>query len=370
VVLPAKLLCSSVRRLMESFDMDPDEILDMAPDEILESSDIMAMDFHPVADLLALGLITGEIKIYHYSPQSNALVHQIRAHEESCRSLQFSVDGLLLFSGSSDHSLRVFDTRTWQMLHVVESAHNTAVNVLSRIGDVQLASGDDDGVIKLWDARQPDQATVVWSKHSDYISALLPVESGRLLSASGDGRLGVWQSRSAKMEAMSDERDDELLSLALIKEGRKLLVGTASGHLLVWSWGKWADISDSYAGHPESVEQLIPLDPDSVVTASSDGMLRVVGLQPNRLIGMLGVHGEFPVELLRRSRDDQFLASASHDQSVKFWDLHYLVAPDQPKPMDDDDDDDAPAVAIVDGAAVSAPPRAAGSRRGFFGGLL
>lgn len=35
---------------------------------------------------------------------------------------------------------------------------------------------------------------------------------------------------------------------------------------------------------------MVKLDEDTIVTGSSDGMLRVVSLQPNKLVGVLGEH--------------------------------------------------------------------------------
>lgn len=35
---------------------------------------------------------------------------------------------------------------------------------------------------------------------------------------------------------------------------------------------------------------MVKLDEDTIVTGSSDGMLRVVSIQPNKLVGVLGEH--------------------------------------------------------------------------------
>lgn len=43
-------------------------------------------------------------------------------------------------------------------------------------------------------------------------------------------------------------------------------------------------------GHPESVEAIVKLDEDTIATGSSDGMIRVVAIQPNKLLGVLGEH--------------------------------------------------------------------------------
>eukprot|EP01116_Phalansterium_solitarium_P023615 TRINITY_DN8376_c0_g1_i1.p1 TRINITY_DN8376_c0_g1~~TRINITY_DN8376_c0_g1_i1.p1 ORF type:complete len:390 (+),score=165.31 TRINITY_DN8376_c0_g1_i1:261-1430(+) len=383
------------------------QLADEAPEDIAEHDEIFAIDFHPSQDVLAVALITGEINMYRYAKQQPAAaLHRLRTHTDACRSVQFSSDGRFLLSGSSDKSIRVTDVSTGQTVHTVADAHGSAVNVLARHGEWQLASGDDDGEVKLWDLRQPGQPAVCsWHEHSDFVSALLPhVASHQLISVSGDGRLGVYETRRGALQALSDEQDDELLSVASVKQGKKLVVGTQHGVLLLWSWGRWGDQSDRFPGHPMSVEQVVPLDDDTVVTASSDGLLRLVSLLPNKLLGVLGEHGEFPVELLKRSPDERWLASASHDQLVKFWDLNYLLVADKSSadaadadlmdadaamadtPSDgkeedlddssedsdddsdeDDDDSDSDDMADGQGGPARLQPR---TKTNFFGGLL
>lgn len=52
--------------------------------------------------------------------------------------------------------------------------------------------------------------------------------------------------------------------------------------------------------------------------------LRAVHILPNRFVGTVGEHDDFPVERMRLSRDGDILASCSHDQSIKFWDVSHL----------------------------------------------
>ena len=39
---------------------------------------------------------------------------------------------------------------------------------------------------------------------------------------------------------------------------------------------------------------------------------------------MVGEHGEFPVEQIRLSPGRNLLASCSHDQKIKFWDVSHF----------------------------------------------
>ena len=233
-----------------------------------------------------------------------------------------------------------------------------------------LASGDDDGKINVWDMRgAPKAATSSWVFHEDLINALL-VEEDRstMLSASGDGTLGVLDFRKQnKLVARTEQEEDELLSLAIVKGGGAVVAGTQDGVLLTWKWGKWIfderseeDGPARFTGHPESIDALLPVDDDAIVTGSSDGIIRLVTVQPNKLVGVLGEHGEDPIERLAWSRDRRFIASAGHDEMVKFWNVEYLFE-------DDDDDDEAGGVddaAMSESAAASSSAGAAAAAGG------
>lgn len=53
---------------------------------------------------------------------------------------------------------------------------------------------------------------------------------------------------------------------------------------------------------------------------------RVVSLQPNKLLGVVGEHRDFPIERIRLSFDKNWMGSCSHDKTVKFWNVSSLVS--------------------------------------------
>ncbi len=80
------------------------------------------------------------------------------------------------------------------------------------------------------------------------------------------------------------------------------------------------------------MDALISYDEDIVITGASDGIIRILNILPNKLVGIVGNHNDYPVERLSLSPDKLVLASASHDDTVKIWDLSAL--------KDDDEDSD------------------------------
>jgi hypothetical protein len=74
-----------------------------------------------------------------------------------------------------------------------------------------------------------------------------------------------------------------------------------------------------------AVDALVAFDEETIITGSSDGALRVLNVQPNKLLGVVGEYKEgTPVERLALGWDHRVAASASHEAAVRLWDLSCL----------------------------------------------
>ena len=119
-----------------------------------------------------------------------------------------------------------------------------------------------------------------------------------------------------------------------MKGGKKVVCGHQSGVLSIFSWGYWNDCSDRFPGHPGSVDAMAKVDEDTLLTGSSDGLIRIVSVLPNKAIGIVGEHlADNPIERLCLEPENRRVAlSVSHDNVVKLWHVGEL--------LEDDDDED------------------------------
>ncbi len=279
------------------------------------------------------------------------------------------------------------------VLWKIDDASPFGINTISYINPSTphvgncIATGDDEGVIRIWDVRicaggdsggkkgtafdncmsLPKGCISSFHENTDFISSFEVDSSGdTLLAASADGTLTVIDLRKGckdfkqaslkKLEKMdiepvklnpktvqgpfclhrkSDDQEDELLSMCIMKRGKKVVCGTQNGVINFWSWNTWGDISDRFPGHPQSIDALLKVDEDTLLTGSSDGVVRVLQVQPDKLLGVLGDHKGFPVEKLRFGAGNRVVGSVSHDAMVRLWDASIFSDDDN---IEDDDE--------------------------------
>jgi len=121
----------------------------------------MDMKFSPTANVLALGQVTGAVRVYSYNDQETKEQMTFNYHTDSVRAIEYSTDGNMIYTGSKDLSLAVITNG--QMAGRIMDAHPAPIFTVLHVenGNI-LASGDDDGMIRIWDLRQASKG----KKHS------------------------------------------------------------------------------------------------------------------------------------------------------------------------------------------------------------
>ncbi|RSH89490.1 WD repeat-containing protein jip5 [Saitozyma podzolica] len=287
--------------------------------------------FHPSQPVLVAALLTGEIKAFRYDDETGdaSSSWSIRPTKRTARALSAEEQGDSVWMGGKAGGLFQIDIASGSIKSERLEAHEVPINRLFCVNENLVATGDDDGVIKFWDPRQQESIRS-YSQHFDYISDFAYFDDKRqLISTSGDGHLSAIDIRSSKASplAVSDDQEDELLSITAIKGGTRCVVGSGLGILSVWDrkkgWGDW---------HPASIDAVLALTDDVIASGSEDGMIRVMQILPNKFLGVITTHEEYPIERIRLDRRRKWLGSVSHDDCIKLTDVEDL--------FDESDDDD------------------------------
>ncbi|XP_066590244.1 WD repeat-containing protein 55 homolog [Prorops nasuta] len=296
------------------------------PPTITVEDFVVDICFHPEEDLITLANIVGDVLLYKYNNDETTLVSTLELHLKACRCIKFSNDGKTLFSTAKDLSIMLTDLETEKLKRVYEEAHEQPVYSMTIIGENTFATGDDDGVVKLWDLRQQgSQPIFSIKKMEDYVSDMITNNEGKyLVCSSGDGSLTSFNLPAKKVHIQSIEYDEELTCLGLFKSERKLLTASSKGAMYVFNWEEFGLHSDKLSSFTKkTISCMVPITDNIVITGDEDGILRAMSIFPNRQLGVVGQH-DYSVEALDVSNNGIFIASSSHDNDVKFWNVQYF----------------------------------------------
>ena len=145
-----------------------------------------------------------------------------------------------------------------------------------------------------------DSITRTFKHHQDYISGFSYNEDQNcVVVSSADGSLSVISMETRDFLYQTDNCQDEVLSCCVVKNGKYICAGTQEGSVNIHKWDEEVDIADRITGHPESIDGMLKIDEDTICTGSEDGVLRVVQVLPNRFLGVVGMHDDFPVEVMK-----------------------------------------------------------------------
>ncbi|XP_037812620.1 WD repeat-containing protein 55 homolog [Lucilia sericata] len=294
-----------------------------SPPEIKIEDFVTDICFHPERDIIALATITGDVSLYEYSNEGNKLLRTIEVHAKACRDVEFTQDGRNILTCSKDKSIMVTDMETEKLKKFYESAHEEAINKLHVLDENIFATGDDSGTVKLWDLRTKNEIFSL-KEVEDYITQILTNDAGKLLLVtSGDGYLTTINIAARKLYVQSEPYEEELTCMGIYRGDSKLVVGSSKGNLYTYNWGQFGYHCDKFPGVKSPMSEMIPITDRIACVAGEEGIIRAVHIAPFRNLGVVGQHS-MPIESLDINHSGELIASSSHNNDVRFWNVKYF----------------------------------------------
>jgi serine/threonine protein kinase/WD40 repeat protein len=236
----------------------------------------------------------------------------------------------ILAVAGADGAIRLWDLRSRNRAHVLRTdlhrrtGHDAAALCLGFSPDgTLLASAHVDGVVHLWDMAKGEEVPVRL-RHDESVGTLaFSPDGSTLATGSLDASLRLWDVGAA----LSGEARRELVrqpsgvtALAWTGGGEWILTGHASRVLRLTDPHR-SRLLATMRG-PEGLVSLLVLSPDGrhVVVASHDRTVRLFDLATREPAGQLGPLRR-PATALCFLADGGYLATVCQDSSVQLWDL-------------------------------------------------
>lgn len=248
----------------------------------------------------------------------------LRGHTDRVLQVAVTPDAQRAISSSLDRTLRLWDLESGKELRTIH-APPQLVSALAMTSDGRYAiSGSEEQTLRLWDLESGKER---WSRHghtAPISEVFVTPDNQRVLSISDDLTLKVWDLESgAELHTISCYPLDSQF-LALSTRDGQYAVAPYGEVLGVWNLqpdtGAVTDL-EFLRGHSARVNA-VAATPDEryIVSASSDGLLKVWDLKAKKEVRTLQGHTTGVRAVAVSPRGDQAV-SAAEDGTLKVWSL-------------------------------------------------
>jgi WD40 repeat protein len=239
-------------------------------------------------------------------------------HENGVNSVSFSPDGLHIVSGSADKSIRIWDYETGKELKKLEG-HSDKVNSVcySRDGTL-IASGSYDKTIHIWDSNTGKELKIL-NGHTEcvYSVCFSPINNNQLASASWDKTVRVWDVVNAKELKLLKGHSDGVRCVCFSPDGTRIASGSYDETIIIWN-STTSDIIAKLKGHSNTVTSVCFSPNGTTIASGSNDTVIIWESNTNELIEVFDRSGS--VLSVCFSHDGTYINSSSEDNMICVWD--------------------------------------------------
>ena len=243
----------------------------------------------------------------------------LEGHTSSVMSVAFSPDGKRLATGSTDHTVKIWDLESGKSSLTLRGGWIWSV-VFSPDGK-RLATGSDGGTAKIWDLESGKSVLTLEGGLVGYpvCSVAFSPDGKRLATESYDAAI-IWDLESGKASLTLEGHTSGVKSVAFSPDGKRLATGSDDNTAKIWDLESGKSIL-TLEGHDPGVES-VAFSPDGkhLATGSLDGTSKIWDLESGKSILTLEGHTS-GVMSVAFSPDGKRLATGSWDNTAKIWDL-------------------------------------------------
>ncbi|XP_075092098.1 uncharacterized protein LOC107812411 [Nicotiana tabacum] len=230
--------------------------------------------WHPRAHVLAG---SEDSSVWMWNADNMAFMNMFLGHRGSVTCGGFTPDGKLICTGSDDATLRIWDPRSAQSIHVVSGHpyHMEGLTCLTiNVDSTLVLTGSKDGSAHIVNITTGRVVTSL-SAHTDSIECVGFSASAPWAATGGmDNKLIIWDLQRSSPRSIC-EHEDGVTCLLWLGQSKYVATGCVDGKVRIWD-SRSGECVRTFSGHADAIQSIAASsNGEYLVSASMDGTARV-----------------------------------------------------------------------------------------------
>jgi WD40 repeat protein len=249
--------------------------------------------------------------------------NSMKGHEGAVRSIQFLPNSDIFYSSGGDGRILRWDlnssSKTSRTL-----IDNNFINRSLAISNNRrwLACGTPASGIQLFNLNNPNTPAQILEGHKEWIDALaFTPDSKGLFSASTDNTIMYWDL-IAGTSSVFVSYENKITSISVSPNGKYLAGGTSDGKIILWDLASNKSTVIYKSDNNFIMVLKFNSSGNKIAFGNKTGTLGILNLRTNK-VSRIKAHVSRITDL-QYSPDDNLLATASYDGTIKIWNVNNL----------------------------------------------
>ena len=264
--------------------------------------------------------ISGEVLIYDVS--TGKTLNRWPEYEDYLMSCAWSPDGNSLATGSYTEGVVVRDVLTGKVKPGFGKSGGRVMSVCFSPDGSTIASGALTGNIVFWNAKNGQKRFM--AKHVDGrfngIQCVTFSPDGKILVSAGSGKLKIWNSETGEEVASLDAHGSyQINGVSFSRNGKLIASASIDQTVKIWDSKEFTELR-SLIPTDMAYSTAFSADDTKLYSTDETGELAIWSVASGDRLGTWKGHTN-AVYHIAISPNGKLLASASHDQTARLWDV-------------------------------------------------
>lgn len=259
----------------------------------------------------------GTVRIW--DTKSNELLQTITGNYGIVYSASFSPDGKQIVFASSDNTIRILDAETTTEIMKLEGHTSIVKSVIYSPNGRLIVSASVDKTVRVWDAMTGTEILRLEGHTEGVNYAVFSPDGKQIVSASDDFTIKIWDAASGRFVKSLEEHTNSVNSVSFSMDGGKIVSTSDDCTIKIWDIALGQAIS-TMAGHTEVFFASFSPDGKQIASACNGGEIGIWDVESGIKIRALGYH-DGSVTSIAFSPDGKRIASASIDRTLIISDV-------------------------------------------------